>query len=96
MGRVLFLDEGGLDMKQIWISFRSLTYAQRAARVLERKGISATLVRLPQGVSKKGCGYALILRGRVKEALNVLEAEHIPWGQSFERLESGEYREVQL
>ena len=83
-------------MKQIWISFRSLTYAQRAERILERKGISAALVRLPQGVSKKGCGYALILRTRAKEALEILEAQNLSWGQSFERLESGEYREVKL
>ncbi len=83
-------------MKQIWISFRSLTYAQRAAHILERRGISSALVRLPQGLSKKGCGYALILRGHVKDALDLLEAEHLPWGQSFERLDSGEYREVKL
>lgn len=83
-------------MKQIWISFRSLTYAQRAARVLERQGISSTLVRLPQGVSKKGCGYALILRNRHEEAIKLLESERIPWGQGFERLDSGEYREVKL
>ena len=83
-------------MKQIWISFRSLTYAQRAERILERKGISAALVRLPQGVSKKGCGYALILRTRAKEALEILETQNLSWGQSFERLESGEYREVKL
>lgn len=83
-------------MKQIWISFRSLTYAQRAARILERRGISSALVRLPQGVSKKGCGYALILRSRAKEALETLDANNLAWGQSFERLESGEYREVKL
>lgn len=83
-------------MKQIWISFRSLTYAQRAVRLLERRGISAALARLPQGVSKKGCGYALILRGRAKEALDLLESERLPWGQSFERLDSGEFREVKL
>ena len=83
-------------MNQIWISFRSLTYAQRAARVVERRGFSSVLVRLPQGVSKKGCGYALIFRSRAKEALAVLEREGIPWGQSFTRAESGEFREVSL
>ena len=45
-------------MPQYWISFRSLTHAQRAARFLEKSGITATVTRLPQGVSPKGCGYA--------------------------------------
>ena len=82
-------------MKQYWISFRSLTYAQRASRVLERKGVTATIVRLPQGISKKGCGYAVILRSAVREAIRVLEEQHIPWSQLFVRSESGEFREVE-
>ncbi len=88
--------ERGSDMSQIWISFRSLTYAQRASRILERKGISSVLARLPQGVSKKGCGYALVFHGRAREAQTILEREEIPWGQSFLRMESGEFREVAL
>ena len=83
-------------MTQIWISFRSLTYAQRAARALERKGITATVARLPQGLSSKGCGYAVILRGRGREARAILDELKIPWGMSFQRLESGEFREVRL
>ena len=83
-------------MTQIWISFRSLTYAQRALRYLERKGITASLSRLPQGLSKKGCGYALVLRRSFREALRMLDEEKIPWGQSFEKLESGEFREAAL
>ncbi len=82
-------------MKQYWISFRSLTYAQRASRVLERKGVTATIVRLPQGVSKKGCGYAVIQRGSYREAIRILEELRLPWGQIFARSESGEFREVE-
>lgn len=83
-------------MKQYWISFRSLTYAQRAVRVLERKGYTASLVRLPQGVSSRGCGYAVILRNAVREGIRFLEEQRIPWGQIFERGEGGEFREVAL
>lgn len=81
-------------MPQYWISFRSLTHAQRAARILERRGVTATVARLPQGVSPKGCGYALIVRHRIHDALRVLGEARIPTGLVFEKMEHGEFREV--
>lgn len=82
-------------MTQYWISFRSLTYAQRAAALLERKGITATVVRLPQHLTKRGCGYAVIIRGRLRQAASFLGEAKIPWSQLFQRLESGEFQEVE-
>lgn len=82
-------------MTQYWISFRSLTYAQRAAALLERKGITATIVRLPQQLSKRGCGYAVIVRGRLRQAVGFLGDGKIPWSKVFQRLESGEFQEVE-
>lgn len=81
-------------MTQIWILFRSLTHAQRAARLLERRGVTATVTRAPQGLSPKGCGYAVTVRKRYGEVVRLLEEYKIPFGQVFERLESGEFREV--
>lgn len=81
-------------MTQYWILCRSLTHAQRAARLLERRGLTATLTRAPKGLSPKGCSYAVIIRKNVREAVTALEQNHIPFGQIFEKLESGEYREV--
>ncbi|MBR3473882.1 MAG: DUF3343 domain-containing protein [Oscillospiraceae bacterium] len=83
-------------MTQYWISFRSLTYAQRAAAQLERKGVTATIVRLPQQLSKRGCGYAVIVRGRLRQAADFLGEARITWSQVFQRLESGEFQEVEL
>ena len=83
-------------MPQYWISFRSLTQAQRAARTLERAGITATVSRLPQGVSPKGCGYALIVRRRIHDALRLLAETRIQSGMVFEKTERGEFREVKL
>lgn len=82
-------------MKHYWISFRSLTYAQRAASLLERKGTTATIVRLPLHLTKRGCGYAVIVRGKILQATVWLSEAKIPWSQVFERLESGEFREVE-
>ncbi len=81
-------------MRQIWILFRSLTHAQSAARLLERRGITATVTRAPQGANPKGCGYAVTIRKRIPEALRLLDEEKLPYGRVLERLESGEYGEV--
>ncbi len=55
------------------LSFRSLTFAQRAARVLERAGITGTVSRVPKAASTKGCAYCVIVAARHKErALAIL------------------------
>ena len=81
-------------MTQYWILFRSLTHAQRAVGLLERRGITATLTRAPKGLSPKGCGYAVIIRIRPSEALRYLDEVRIPYGQVFEKGENGEFREA--
>ena len=83
-------------MPQYWISFRSLTHAQSASRILERKGLTATVTRLPQGVSPKGCGYALILRRQPETALQLIREAHIPIGMVFEKSRQGDFRELRL
>ena len=40
---------------------RSLTYAQRSSRVLERAGITAVVHKAPLSVSKTGCTYCVKL-----------------------------------
>lgn len=83
-------------MPHYWISYRSLTHAQRAARILERKGLTAVISRLPQGVSPKGCGYALVVRHRINDALALLRQAQLPGGMVFEKTDTGEFREVRL
>lgn len=41
------------------ITSRSLTYAQRTARVLERGGITAQVQRAPAEIAGEGCGYCV-------------------------------------
>ena len=38
---------------------KSLTYAQRAAKSLERVGITAIVTKVPQNISSDGCGYCV-------------------------------------
>ena len=81
-------------MKTLWITFRSLTHAQRAVRALERKGITATLTRLPQGLSTSGCGYAVVFRRRAGDFVRILSDDKIPYGKFFIKDESGEFQEL--
>lgn len=49
-------------MKYCYLTFRSVTFAQRAEGVLRKSGIDASLIRTPKGLSDRGCGYSLRLR----------------------------------
>lgn len=60
-------------MKMQWITFRSITPAQRAQRVLRSGGIEASLRRMPREFSKNGCGYGLFLAAeKTPRALRLL------------------------
>lgn len=69
-------------MKMQWITFRSITPAQRAQRVLHSGGVEAALRRTPRQFSKNGCGYGLFLPAeKTPRALQLLrEAGIIPQG----------------
>lgn len=55
------------------LTFRSLTYAQRAARVLERAGVVGTVSRVPKAAAAKGCAYCVTIAARHKaRAVDVL------------------------
>lgn len=57
------------------LTYRSLTYAQRSARVLERAGITASVSRVPRSVSRRGCAYCVVIPTRHRErALALLDA----------------------
>lgn len=61
-------------MLQYLIMCKSLTYAQRAARVLELAGITAIVTKAPQGVTNEGCGYCVKISERwLTNALQTLK-----------------------
>ena len=49
------------------LTFRSLTYAQRASRVLERAGVTATVSRVPKTAAAHGCAYCVIVAQRHRD-----------------------------
>lgn len=66
------------------ITFRSITPAQRAQRVLRRGGMDATLQRTPRQMEAQGCGYCLRIRTVNREmALSLLKQANIPFGKIY-------------
>ena len=49
-------------MKAYYVTFRSVTFAQRAQARLAAEGIACTLRRTPKWMEKQGCGYCLQLQ----------------------------------
>lgn len=75
---------------------RSLTYAQRTARILERTGISGHIMRAPKLISKEGCGYCVkIAERRLTDALQILQREGMAPKQVFLQDADGVFSEVQ-
>ena len=72
----------------------SLTNAQKGSLLLERRGITAVVVKAPLHLRNNGCGYALSLSRRAREALEILKGNRLPIGKIYQREGNGEYREV--
>lgn len=74
---------------------RSLTYAQRTAQMLERAGISGSVMRAPKLISKEGCGYCVrVPERKLTDALVVLRREGMAPKQVFLQSADGGYSEV--
>ena len=83
-------------MSRILITFRSITPAQRAQRLLSQTGISAPIQRTPRILEQAGCGYCLRLTPeQFQEGLEVLRRAGIPFRKAYTE-ESGQMQELVL
>ena len=76
---------------------RSLTYAQSAARMLEKNAISASVKKAPAGLSGIGSSYSVsdsYMKGTA--AAGVLHREGLLQGKVFLRRDDGSHTEVIL
>lgn len=84
-------------MEWYYVTFRSITPAQRGERLLKRNGIEVALMRAVRQISAEGCGYSLRIKpkdgGRVVE----LFREHeIPFRRVFHQEPDGSIEELEL
>ena len=76
---------------------RSLTYAQRGVRLLERADISAYLVRAPRLIAQAGCAYCVKVSERwLERAMELMRGAGLALRGVYRQLDNGEFEEVEV
>ena len=84
-------------MNTYFVTFRSVTFAQRGESVLRQAGIIGNLQRTPKWMEEQGCGYCIRLRlPSAAEAVAVLRQKQVPYRRVYRRTENGDVEEVAL
>lgn len=84
-------------MRFYYITFRSVTYAQRGEQVLTEAGIRCSLQRTPRWMETQGCGYALrIWIKEIDEALSLLRRSGIVMRKLYRQKADGQLEEIPL
>ncbi|MBR5491183.1 MAG: DUF3343 domain-containing protein [Oscillospiraceae bacterium] len=84
-------------MESYIIMCRTITYAQRAQRLLDRAGIRANIVKAPQGLTSEGCSYGIrVSKAKGHRATEIMRGAGIKLGKSFYQTPDGEIREIEI
>ncbi len=83
-------------MTKYLIMSRSLTHAQRSARLLERAGITATVVKADESLSGSGCRYAVYLSRHFDDAVKILKNNDMIKGKVYRKIDDGVYQEIRV
>ena len=83
-------------MSRDFITFRSITPAQQAQRILQRAGMDALLQRTPRVLAQAGCGYCLRpRREQTAAAAELLRRAGVPFRGIYQE-ENGQWEELTL
>ena len=84
-------------MDLYYITFRSVTFAQRGEKLLARKNIRVSLMRTPRWMEEQGCGYALKLWTRdIATAMHQLQEAGIQMRRVYIQRDEGRMEEIRL
>ena len=84
-------------MKFYYITFRSVTYAQRGESLLTRKNIRCTLLRTPRWMEEQGCGYCLrVWTKEISAVMELLQEARIPMRRVYLQRSDGTLEEMNL
>lgn len=82
-------------MNNYFVTYKSITGAQRAISLLEAVGIRGHLVRTPKNMMTEGCGYAVKIReDKIGLAMRQLRYGRSGYGKVFFSSEKDVYNEV--
>lgn len=84
-------------MKSYFITFRSVTFAQRGEKMVKRAGMNCALQRTPRWMEERGCGYCLRMQqADIMPAVLLLRENEIPFRKVYTQLEDGKLEELEL
>ena len=82
-------------MSVYYITFRSVTLAQRGEGVLQKNGVRCALQRTPRWMEEQGCGYCLRLRTEeIGSAAQLLRSNQIQFRKIYIQRPEGDVEEV--
>ena len=82
-------------MKSFFITFRSITYAQRGEQVFHTGGFRCRLRRTPRWMEERGCGYGVsVSLPSLEEGIRLLKQNQVPWRKVWLMYPSGEMEEL--
>ena len=82
-------------MKIYFITFRSVTLAQRGEKLLSRENTRCILQRTPRWMEEQGCGYALkIFTKDVIPAVDILRENNLPLRRVYVQRSDGQLEEL--
>ena len=84
-------------MNIYYITFRSVTPAQRGEGVLKKAGVDCAIRRTPRWMEEQGCGYSLQLDCRdVPVAVGLLRQAEVAFRKIYRYKDNGRPEEMHL
>ena len=79
------------------VTFRTITWAQKAEMTIHRLGYRCALQRTPRWMEAQGCGYSLkIPAAYIARCVEQLKNNHISFQKIYQYNSLGEAEEMQL
>lgn len=64
------------------LSFKSMTHAAKAKRILEADGINAEIISLEKNLTRRGCGFGISFNSEYTDkAMNLLKKRSLAYGE---------------
>lgn len=84
-------------MKMCYITFRSVTPAQRAERILKSAGLNCAIVRTPKWMEEQGCGYSLqVPQKQLQQGIDILQRNRVSYRKVYLRLDNGTMEAIEV
>ena len=80
-----------------YVTFRSVTHAQRGERIFSGQQIRCNIQRTPRWMEEQGCGYCLKLWTEdISRAVGLLQKNRVPLRKVYLQTEDGQLKEMSL